>query len=84
MRLFERPDGRFYLITDPHRDLLGDHVVVTRRGSRYSKRGGSKTYAGQDPMDLGHLIVRVAHIRILHGYVEIPLAPPVASYSRLE
>lgn len=72
MRFFERPDGRYYLIADPQLDLLGDHVVVTRRGSRYSRLGGYKTYVGQNPTDLDQLIARVAHTRIQHGYVEIP------------
>lgn len=71
MRLFERSDGRFYVITDPQRDLLGDHVVVTRRGSRYSRLGGCKTYVGADPADLDRVITTIVKTRIRHGYAEI-------------
>lgn len=71
MQLFERSDGRYYMIADPQIDLLGDHVVVTRRGSKYSRRGGCKTYVGQDPEDLNQVIARVVHTRVLHGYVEV-------------
>ena len=70
MRLFERQDGRYYLISDPRFDLLGDLVVETRRGSRYSRLGGSKTYVGSDPFDLDRVIARIVNARIRHGYVE--------------
>ena len=76
MRLFERPDGRYYLIADAQRDLLGDHVVVTRRGSKFSRRGGCKTYVGQDPIDLDKVIERVARTRIRHGYREVAWPVP--------
>ncbi|MCX7177093.1 MAG: hypothetical protein NT159_24865 [Proteobacteria bacterium] len=72
MRLFIRRDGRYYLIAEPQRDLLGDHVVVTRRGSQYSRLGGSKTYCGADPSDLDEVIARIVKTRIQHGYTEVP------------
>lgn len=71
MRLFERRDGRYYLIAEPQLDLLGDHVVVTRRGSQYSRLGGCKTYVGADPREIDRVIARIVTTRIRHGYVEI-------------
>ena len=71
MRLFERQDGRYYLIAEPQLDLLGDHVVVTRRGSRYSRLGGCKTYVGADPAQIDRLIARIVSTRIRHGYLEV-------------
>ena len=72
MRLFERPDGRYYVIGEPEQDLLGDHVIITRRGSRYSRLGGEKTYFGASLLDLDKVITRVAKARIRHGYTEAP------------
>ena len=72
MHLFERPDGRYYVIDEPLVDLFGDHVVVTRRGSRHSRLGGSKTYAGANPSDLDRVIDRIISTRIRHGYLEVP------------
>ncbi len=76
MRLFERPDGRYYVIYDPEYDLLGDRVVVTRRGTRYSRRGGSKTYFGADPRQLDRVILSIAKTRIRHGYSEVLCSGP--------
>jgi hypothetical protein len=44
MRIFRRPDGRYYVIAQAHRDLLGDWVVMTLHGSVTSRLGGVHTY----------------------------------------
>ena len=75
MRLFERQDGRYYFIAEPHVDLLGDHVVVTCRGSRFSRLGGCKTFVGTDPIDLEQVIARIVKTRLRHGYAEILRLP---------
>ena len=72
MRFFSRPtDGRFYVILPASRDLLGDLVVVTRRGSEGSRRGGVKSYYCRDDNDLERTERRLAKIRLRHGYLEV-------------
>ena len=70
MRLFRRQDGRYYAILTPTTDLLGDQVVITFRGSMYSKMGGVKSYlveAGQGA-DIEQQLVKT---RLRHGYIEV-------------
>jgi hypothetical protein len=67
MRLFIRPDGRYYALFDPQPDLLGDPVILTIHGSRHSKMGGVYTYlASQESA------VQLVAQRIRHGYQEVP------------
>lgn len=67
MRLFRRPDGRTYAIAEPQTDLLGDSVIVTIHGSRFSRRGGVHTY-----LSALTSIEELVRIRTRHGYLEIP------------
>ena len=67
MRFFRRSDGRYYLIAEPHQDLLGDSVIMTLHGSVRSHRGGVHTY-------LASLMTIEALVktRLGHGYMEVP------------
>lgn len=67
MRLFRRPDGRYYAIAEPRQDLLGDSVIVTVHGSAHSRQGGVHTYPGE-VATLDALVRR----RLRHGYAEVP------------
>jgi hypothetical protein len=67
MRFFRRPDGRYYLIAEPHQDLLGDSVIMTLHGSARSHRGGVHTYLASLMT-----IEALAKTRQRHGYVEVP------------
>lgn len=66
MRLFRRPDGRYYFITSPYQDLLGDTVIMTIHGSSTSRLGGVHTYLASLTR-----IEDLARTRIRHGYSEI-------------
>ncbi len=66
MRLFSRPDGRYYAVFDPEPDLLGDSVILTIHGSHYSKLGGVFTYLASQVST-----AQLAAQRIRHGYQEI-------------
>ena len=65
-RLFLRSDGRYYAISTPVVDLLGDNIVVTIHGSRDSRRGGVRTY----PATAG-VVERLAKTRQRHGYIKV-------------
>lgn len=67
MRFFRRPDGRYYLIAEPHQDLLGDSVIMTLHGSVRSHRGGVHTYLASLTT-----IEALAKTRLRHGYLEVP------------
>lgn len=70
MRLFRRPDGRYYACTEPMRDLLGNLVLVTFHGNKRNRAGGIKTYvvgAAQSVAKIERAIVRT---RLAHGYSE--------------
>lgn len=67
MRLFRRPDGRYYAIAQPQQDLLGDWVVMTFHGSDTSRLGSLHTYLTS--------MIRVEELvktRVRHGYSEVP------------
>jgi hypothetical protein len=66
MRIFQRPDGRIYVIAEPSQDLLGDTVIVTRHGSVHSRRGGVHIYLGSQTS-----VEALARTRIRHGYREV-------------
>ena len=69
MRMFRRPDGRYYLIAQPHQDLLGDWVIMTIHGSIRSRQGGVHTYlAAMTTLD------DLVKTRIRHGYAEVAVA----------
>lgn len=65
MRCFQRPDGRYYAICAPARDLLGDEVIVTFHGSTRSRQGGIYSYP-VETMSVEQLV----KIRRRHGYIE--------------
>lgn len=67
MRIFKRPDGRYYLIAEPQPDLLGDSVILTLHGSAHSRRGGVHTY-----LSAVTCIDDLVRTRIRHGYSEVP------------
>lgn len=69
MRLFRRPDGRYYAILPPARDLLGDWVLVTFHGSSQSRRGGCKTYVAASGDGLREIERQMIRARLRHGYV---------------
>jgi len=79
MRYFERGDGRYYLISAPQLDLFGDNVVVTRRGSTYSRLGGCKTYFGADLAELNRVITQIVKVRTRHGYRELSEQEPAGN-----
>lgn len=66
MRFFRRPDGRYYAIAEPHRDLLGDSVILTIHGSVRSRQGGVHTYLSS--LTTVEDLVRT---RLRHGYAEV-------------
>jgi hypothetical protein len=66
MRMFRRADGRYYLIAQPHQDLLGDWVIMTIHGSIRSRQGGVHTYlAAMTTLD------DLVKMRVRHGYSEM-------------
>ena len=65
MRLFRRPDGRYYAILDPVPDLFGEPVIVMFHGSIHSRMGGSRSWPAPD-IDVD----AVARLRAGHGYRE--------------
>lgn len=70
MRLFRRPDGRYYAIFPPTHDLFGDPVIITYHGSSDSHLGGVKTYYTTD--DVARLERTLVLTRLRHGYTETP------------
>lgn len=66
MRFFIRSDGRYYLIAEPHKDLLGDSVIMTLHGSANSHRGGVHTYLASLTT-----IEALVKTRLRHGYSEV-------------
>jgi hypothetical protein len=67
MRIFKRPDGRYYVIASPMTDLLGDAVITTFHGSEHSRAGGVFTYLLSEMSEAD-----IVKTRLAHGYVEIP------------
>ena len=67
MRIFKRPDGRYYLIAEPQLDLLGDSVILTLHCSAHSRRGGVHTYLSE-LISIDELV----RIRCRHGYLAVP------------
>jgi hypothetical protein len=65
MRIFRRPDGRYYLIAEAQPDLLGDSVILTLHGSVHSRRGGVHTYLSSVTC-----IDDLVKTRLRHGYTE--------------
>ena len=66
MRLFRRADGRYYIITSPYQDLLGDSVILTIHGSATSRLGGVHTYLASRTR-----IEDLVRVRVRHGYSEV-------------
>ena len=66
MRMFRRPDGRYYMITSPYQDLLGDSVILTIHGSASSRLGGVHTYLASRTR-----IEDLVRTRVRHGYSEV-------------
>ena len=70
MRFFRRQDGRVYTVFPASQDLFGTWVIVTVRGSVWTRQGGLKTYPAPDLATAAKLEVSIARKRLAHGYVE--------------
>lgn len=70
MRLFRRPDGRYYVILQPTVDLFGDPIVMTYHGSQNSHQGGCKTYYCADGNG-SRAVDQLVKLRLAHGYKEV-------------
>jgi hypothetical protein len=68
MRLFTRPDGRYYAILPATQDLLGDWVLMTYHGSVHTRMGGLKTYVATQETDLPAIEHQLVLVRKRHGY----------------
>ena len=65
MRFFIRPDGRYYVLSDPVLDLFGEEVYLTFHGSIHNRLGGMKRWPVACS-DVEHIV----RTRLRHGYIE--------------
>ena len=70
IRIFRRPDGRYYAVCEPIQDLFGDRILITYHGTKYSKMGGIKTYFSETDEAITEIEKIVIKTRLAHGYQE--------------